>query len=46
MKLSFLLILLLIYITTCSKIITIPFKLEFKKSSYVGYNSYSFLNEN
>ena len=46
MKSSYILILLLINITICSKIITIPFKLEYKKSSYVGYNSFSFLNEN
>ena len=46
MKLSYILILLLTNIAICSKIITIPFKIEFKKSSYAGYNSFSFLNEN
>ena len=46
MKLSYLIILLLINIAICSKIITIPFRIEYKKSSYFGYNSFSFLNEN
>ena len=46
MKSTYLLIILLINIAVCSKIITIPFKIEFKKSSYIGYNSFSFLNEN
>ena len=46
MELTYLLIILLINIAVCSKIITIPFKIEFKKSSYIGYNSFSFLNEN
>ena len=44
MKLS-LILLISSKIFICSEIITIPFRLEFKKSSYYNYNASHFLNE-
>ena len=44
MKLS-LILLISLKIIICSEIISIPFRLEFKKSSYYNYNASHFLNE-
>ena len=42
---SYIILLIFLKIIICSKIITIPFRFEFKKSSYYSYNSTNFLNE-
>ena len=43
---SYIVLLILLKIIICSKIISIPFSFEFKKSGYYNYDSINFLNEN